>query len=73
MHARKNRIIRQALTQENLQRFEPLWLKKAQIFVDRLGNGLLKDNTTAWTSPLDTSLYGEYMTSWKLTHRWYLR
>ena len=56
-HATKNRIMRQGMTDENLYRFEPMWLEQAMIFIDRLVSGN-KTATSQWSKPRDVGYYG---------------
>ena len=59
IHARQNKIVRQGLVPENLRRFEPMWLKHAQLFVNRLAAGSCNASDTAWSVPKDVSYYGK--------------
>lgn len=59
IHARQNKVVRQALAPENLRRFESMWLKHVQLFVDLLAAGSCNAGDPAWTAPKDVSYYGK--------------
>ena len=55
-HARKNRIMRQSLTQDNLHGYEPFWIQQTTIFIGRL---LGDTKESAWSAPRNVAYYGE--------------
>ncbi|KAL8785766.1 MAG: hypothetical protein Q9195_008509 [Heterodermia aff. obscurata] len=57
MHARKTRIIRQAVKPENLKHFEPLWLEKVQKFVDQLAPNSSQTEQPKWSTAKNVSDY----------------
>ncbi|KAF2235167.1 benzoate 4-monooxygenase cytochrome P450 [Viridothelium virens] len=61
IHARKKRVMRQAFTTESLRRFEPVWLKQIQVFVDLLTPSSRRDAQSEWTAPKDVASYVEHM------------
>ena len=57
--------MRQGMTEENLYKFEPIWLEQAMIFIERLVSGNGKADSE-WSEPKDVAHHGNSNSSLEL-------